>query len=222
MIATPVPFHHVEPLIGAAVEIIGASLFLSGGKHHDGALRFGVGDRESEARPKTHPLALHRGLTQWQAVTFAQLKRNKYVPPLFPRRIWRRSSMLAPESILAWIVIGAIAGWLAGVIVKGYGFGVIGNIVIGIVGAGIAGILAQSMGLYTASTGGNIVAATIGALILLVVIGLLRRAWRSYLHKVMAASGSAVGQAQSVDLAPRDQTLRCHEVSSWALGRSNP
>ena len=84
--------------------------------------------------------------------------------------------MLAPESILAWVVIGAIAGWLAGVVVKGYGFGLIGNIIIGILGAGIAGILAQSMGFYTASTAGNIVAATIGALILLVVIGLMRRA----------------------------------------------
>jgi uncharacterized membrane protein YeaQ/YmgE (transglycosylase-associated protein family) len=44
--------------------------------------------------------------------------------------------MLAPESVLAWIVIGAIAGWLAGVLVKGYGFGLIGNVVIGILGAG--------------------------------------------------------------------------------------
>ena len=43
--------------------------------------------------------------------------------------------MLAPESVLAWIVIGAIAGWLAGLLVKGYGFGLIGNIVIGILGA---------------------------------------------------------------------------------------
>ncbi len=51
--------------------------------------------------------------------------------------------MLAPESILAWIVIGAIAGWLAGLLVKGYGFGLIGNIIVGILGAGIAGILAR-------------------------------------------------------------------------------
>lgn len=69
--------------------------------------------------------------------------------------------MLAPESVLAWIIIGAIAGWLAGLLVKGYGFGLIGNIVIGILGAGIAGILAPRLGLYTASTGGNIVAATL-------------------------------------------------------------
>ena len=82
--------------------------------------------------------------------------------------------MLAP-SVLAWIIIGAIAGWLAGLLVKGYGFGLIGNIVIGILGAGIAGILAQGLGLYTASTVGNIVAATVGALILLFLIGLVRR-----------------------------------------------
>jgi uncharacterized membrane protein YeaQ/YmgE (transglycosylase-associated protein family) len=83
--------------------------------------------------------------------------------------------MLAPESIPAWVIIGAIAGWLSGLLVKGYGFGLIGNIVVGILGAGIAGILAPRLGLYTASTGGNIVAATVGALILLFLIGLVRR-----------------------------------------------
>jgi uncharacterized membrane protein YeaQ/YmgE (transglycosylase-associated protein family) len=83
--------------------------------------------------------------------------------------------MLAPETVIAWIVIGAIAGWLAGLVVKGYGFGLIGNIVVGIVGAGIAGFLAPHLGVYTVSTGGNIVAATLGAVILLVLIGLVRR-----------------------------------------------
>ena len=82
--------------------------------------------------------------------------------------------MLAPESLIAWVIIGAIAGWLAGLIVKGYGFGLIGNIVVGILGAGIAGILAPKLGLYTASTGGNIIAATLGALILLVLVGVIR------------------------------------------------
>lgn len=83
--------------------------------------------------------------------------------------------MLAPKSVIAWIVIGAIAGWLAGLIVKGYGFGLIGNIVVGIVGAAIPGFLAPRLGLYTASTAGNIVAATVGALILLLLVGLFRR-----------------------------------------------
>ena len=84
--------------------------------------------------------------------------------------------MLGLESILTWIVIGAIAGWLAGLLVTGYGFGLVGNIVVGILGAGIAGLLAPRLGLYTESFVGNIVAATLGALILLLIIGLIRRA----------------------------------------------
>jgi uncharacterized membrane protein YeaQ/YmgE (transglycosylase-associated protein family) len=83
--------------------------------------------------------------------------------------------MLAPESILTWIVIGAIAGWLAGLLVKGYGFGLIGNIVVGILGAGVAGLLAPRIGLHTESMGGNIVASLLGALVLLVLAGLVRR-----------------------------------------------
>ena len=83
--------------------------------------------------------------------------------------------MLEPQSVLGWIIIGAIAGWLAGLLVKGYGFGLIGNIVVGILGAGLAGILAPRLGLYTESFGGNIVAALLGALILLFLVGLVRR-----------------------------------------------
>ena len=84
--------------------------------------------------------------------------------------------MLASQSWIAWILIGAIAGWLAGVLVKGYGYGLIGNIVIGIVGAGIAGLLAPALGIHTESMGGNIVASLLGALILLLLVGLVRRA----------------------------------------------
>ena len=83
--------------------------------------------------------------------------------------------MLAAESILAWIVIGAIAGWLAGLLVKGYGFGLIGNIVVGILGAGVAGLLAPRLGLHTESFGGNIIASLLGALVLLILVGLARR-----------------------------------------------
>jgi uncharacterized membrane protein YeaQ/YmgE (transglycosylase-associated protein family) len=79
------------------------------------------------------------------------------------------------ESIIAWIVIGAIAGWLAGLLVTGYGFGLIGNIIIGIVGAAIAGFVTPRLGLYPESMPANIVAATIGAVILLLLVGLFRR-----------------------------------------------
>ena len=70
----------------------------------------------------------------------------------------------------------AIAGWLAGLIVKGYGFGLIGNIVVGIVGAFIAGWLLPQLGIVL---GGGIVAAiinaVIGAVVLLVIIGLVAK-----------------------------------------------
>jgi len=84
---------------------------------------------------------------------------------------------VAVESILIFLVVGAVAGWLAGQIVKGHGFGLVGNIVVGIVGAFIAGWLLPAIGL---SIGGGIIAAIIhaliGAVILLVLIGLIKRA----------------------------------------------
>lgn len=83
--------------------------------------------------------------------------------------------MLAPEFVLAWIVIGAIAGWLAGLLVKGYGFGLFGNIVVGILGAGVAGLLAPRFGVHTQSFGGNVIASLLGALVLLFLAGLVRR-----------------------------------------------
>ncbi|MDQ2954507.1 MAG: GlsB/YeaQ/YmgE family stress response membrane protein [Pseudomonadota bacterium] len=80
------------------------------------------------------------------------------------------------ESIIVWLIVGAIAGWLAGIIVTGYGFGLIGNIVVGIVGAVIAGLLLPRLGLgLPAGIVGSIIYAVIGAVILLVIIGLFRR-----------------------------------------------
>jgi len=79
--------------------------------------------------------------------------------------------------IIVWLIIGGVAGWLAGLIVKGFGFGLVGNIVVGIVGAFIAGWLLPRLGIVI---GGGIVAAiinaVIGAVILLVIIGFVRRA----------------------------------------------
>ena len=58
------------------------------------------------------------------------------------------------ESLIAWLIVGAIAGWLAGLIVKGFGFGLIGNIVVGIVGAVIAGWLLPQLGIGLGSRDG--------------------------------------------------------------------
>ena len=80
------------------------------------------------------------------------------------------------EALLILLLIGAVAGFLAGVIVKGYGFGVIGNIVVGIIGALIAGALLPRLGLFPGGDiVGQIVSATLGAVVLLVVVGLVRR-----------------------------------------------
>jgi len=80
------------------------------------------------------------------------------------------------EAIVIWLIVGALAGWIAGLIVKGYGLGLIGNIVVGIVGAVIAGWLLPRIGIVI---GGGFVAAivnaVIGAVILLVIVGLIRR-----------------------------------------------
>jgi uncharacterized membrane protein YeaQ/YmgE (transglycosylase-associated protein family) len=78
--------------------------------------------------------------------------------------------------ILAAIVIGAIAGWLAGLIVRGAGFGLIGNIVVGIIGALVAGWLLPQLHIELAvGTLGSIIDATIGAVVVLVILTLIKR-----------------------------------------------
>jgi uncharacterized membrane protein YeaQ/YmgE (transglycosylase-associated protein family) len=81
------------------------------------------------------------------------------------------------EALIIFLIVGAIAGWLAGMIVRGMGFGLIGNIIVGIVGAFIAGWLLPRIGI---SIGGgfvrDIINAVIGAVILLLIIGLIKRA----------------------------------------------
>jgi uncharacterized membrane protein YeaQ/YmgE (transglycosylase-associated protein family) len=80
------------------------------------------------------------------------------------------------ETIIIWLVVGAIAGWLAGTIVKGGGFGLVGDIIVGIIGAFIGGWLLPQLGV---SLGGGIVGviatATIGAIILVLILRLIRR-----------------------------------------------
>ena len=80
------------------------------------------------------------------------------------------------EALLILLLIGAVAGFLAGVIVKGYGFGVPGNIVIGIIGAFIAAALLPRLGVFPGGDIiGQIISATIGAVGLLILIGVVRR-----------------------------------------------
>ena len=80
------------------------------------------------------------------------------------------------ETLLIWLIIGAVAGWLAGQLVKGDAFGLGGNIVLGIVGAFVGGWLFGKLGIFVgAGILGTIVAATAGAVVLLLLIRVLRR-----------------------------------------------
>jgi uncharacterized membrane protein YeaQ/YmgE (transglycosylase-associated protein family) len=80
------------------------------------------------------------------------------------------------DPIIWTLIIGALAGWLAGVIRQGYGFGLIGNIVVGILGAFLGSWLFRQMGVSMGNdTLGVIVTSVIGALVLLFLIGLVRR-----------------------------------------------
>ncbi|MGA9430067.1 MAG: GlsB/YeaQ/YmgE family stress response membrane protein [Xanthobacteraceae bacterium] len=79
--------------------------------------------------------------------------------------------------IIIWLVVGAIAGWLAGMVVKGGGFGLIGDIIVGIVGGLIAGWLLPQLGIVIGSGFvGDVIYSFIGAVILLIIIRLIKRA----------------------------------------------
>lgn len=82
--------------------------------------------------------------------------------------------------LIVFLIVGAIAGWLAGQVVKGGGFGLVGDIIVGILGAIIAGFLFPKLG-FSLGAGilGQIISAAIGAVILLIVIRLVKRSWAS-------------------------------------------
>jgi uncharacterized membrane protein YeaQ/YmgE (transglycosylase-associated protein family) len=88
---------------------------------------------------------------------------------------------MSTESLLVILLVGIVAGWLAGQLMRGIGFGLIGNLILGIIGAFIGGWLLPQLGIRL-GTGlvAAIINATIGAVILLFVLGLVRRGggWR--------------------------------------------
>ena len=80
------------------------------------------------------------------------------------------------DSLFIFLLVGAVAGWLGGVVVKGYGLGLLGNIVVGVIGAFIGGWL---FGYFHLIDGdgllGEVIGATVGAIILLLSLRLVRR-----------------------------------------------
>lgn len=79
-------------------------------------------------------------------------------------------------SLLWFLLIGALAGWIAGMLAKGHGFGVLGNIVIGIIGAMVGGFVFRVLGIASYGLLGDLVMSVIGALLLLFIVSLFKRA----------------------------------------------
>jgi uncharacterized membrane protein YeaQ/YmgE (transglycosylase-associated protein family) len=84
---------------------------------------------------------------------------------------------MTAETLIIWILVGAVAGWLAGLVVRGFGFGLIGNIVVGILGAILGGWLFGAAGIAIgAGILNTILTAFIGAVILLLIVRVIKRA----------------------------------------------
>jgi uncharacterized membrane protein YeaQ/YmgE (transglycosylase-associated protein family) len=77
--------------------------------------------------------------------------------------------------LLIFLAIGAVAGWLAGTIMRGGGFGLLGNMVVGVIGAVVGGFLFSALGVAASGLLGSIITATVGAAALLFVVGLFKK-----------------------------------------------
>ena len=81
-----------------------------------------------------------------------------------------------PTGLVVWLVIGTAAGWLAGQIMKGGGFGLVGDIAVGIIGSVIAGFLLPKLGIYIGDSFiGAVINALIGACIFLLALRMIKR-----------------------------------------------
>lgn len=80
------------------------------------------------------------------------------------------------EGLIGFLAIGLVAGWLAGQIMKGKGFGLVGNLVIGVVGAILGGLMFGLLGLPATGTMGSLLTATVGAVVLLYLLAYVRKA----------------------------------------------
>ena len=83
---------------------------------------------------------------------------------------------MALSSLIWFLLIGLIAGWLAGQVMKGGGYGIIGDMIVGVIGALIGGWLFGQLGIHTGGLIGAIITAFVGALILIFLLRVIRRA----------------------------------------------
>ena len=103
---------------------------------------------------------------------------------------------MSSESLLVILFVGLVAGWLAGQIVQGTGFGLIGDLIIGILGAFIGSWLLPQLGIHL-GTGliSAIVNATIGAVLLLLIVRLVRGGWMGMAKELVASIDSSAARA---------------------------
>ena len=78
-------------------------------------------------------------------------------------------------NILLFLLIGLVAGWLAGKIMKGRGFGLVGNLIVGVIGALLGGFLFRILGMATTSMLGSLLTAIVGAIVLLFIVGQIKK-----------------------------------------------
>jgi uncharacterized membrane protein YeaQ/YmgE (transglycosylase-associated protein family) len=78
--------------------------------------------------------------------------------------------VLSPGPVIAWLVVGLIAGWLAGLMMKGSGYGVLGDIVVGLIGSFVGGLIVSFFVEGAAGFGGSILVAFIGACVLIFLV----------------------------------------------------
>ncbi len=77
--------------------------------------------------------------------------------------------------LIIFLLVGLVAGWLASVLVRGRGLGLIADLVVGVIGAFLGGFLLRAVGLAAFGLIGSVIQATIGAVVLLVIIKALRK-----------------------------------------------
>ena len=104
--------------------------------------------------------------------------------------------------LIIFLVVGAIAGWIAGQIMSGGGFGLVGNIIVGVIGALIGGWVFSLLGIAVYGLIGSIIAAVIGAVILLALLRLIRPRLAPELTR------SGVGGGPGCGMIPRRRTPR--------------
>jgi uncharacterized membrane protein YeaQ/YmgE (transglycosylase-associated protein family) len=79
-------------------------------------------------------------------------------------------------NFIYWLILGAVAGWLAGVLVRGGGFGLIGDIIVGIIGSVVGGFVFGLLGITAFGLLGQLLFAVVGAVIFICLIRLVKRA----------------------------------------------